>query len=93
MVVGVLEMELFLPGCTSLKEKRMQLKSVKDRTARQFNVAMAEVGFQDKWQRAAMAFAAVGSSEKKVQEALNKLFHFWDEVPGLEITKYNFEYR
>lgn len=92
-VIGLLELELFLPGCGSLKEKRMRLKSLKDRSARQFNAGMAETAFQDKWQRAGITFVMVGSSEKIVQEALNKLFSFWDQAVEVEVTTYNFEFR
>ena len=43
MVVGVLRLELSLPGSASLKDKRRVLQSLLDRLHQQFNVAAAEI--------------------------------------------------
>ena len=49
MVIGLLEIQLSLLGNRSLKEKRMVLRSVKDRVRNSFNVSIAEVADHDKW--------------------------------------------
>lgn len=59
--IGVLEMELALPGIHALKEKRAILKSLKDRLRNRFNVAVAEVAMNDAHQRAVLAAAAVAN--------------------------------
>jgi len=64
MVVKLLTVDLFLPGCTSLKDKRFVLTSLKTRLRRRFNVAVSEVDFQDKWQRCRLAVVTVGESRK-----------------------------
>ncbi len=92
MVVGVLQTELFIPGTVSLKEKRMVLKSLKDRVRKEYNVSVAETGYQEKWQRSHLTFALVGTSEAFVQEALNKLFSALDSEQQFEIIKFTFEY-
>ena len=43
VVVGVLQVELSIPGADSLKAKRMVLRSVTDRIRKNFNVSVAEV--------------------------------------------------
>ena len=53
MVVGLLTVELHVPGSRSLKEKRMVLRRIKDRL-KKFNVAVSEVEHQDLWQRASI---------------------------------------
>ena len=93
MIVGLLNIEIFIPGSASLKEKRMVLKSVKDRAHKKFNVSAAETGYQDKWQRSLLGFALVTEKEKYAQEALNKLFSWLDNEPAFEIVKFNFEFR
>ena len=45
--VGVLTLELHLDGAHSLKDKRHTVKSLKDRLRSKFNVAVAEIGYQD----------------------------------------------
>ena len=54
MIVGVCTIELRLREARSLKEKRQVLKSVITRVKNNFNVAIAEVDYQDKWQRAVL---------------------------------------
>ena len=93
MIVGVLSVEIYIPASASLKEKRMVLKSVKDRIHNKFNASVAEVGFTDKWQRSLLAVAVVSENNKFVQEVLNKIFDFLDREPAFEITQYNFDYR
>ena len=43
MYVGMLRIELYMPQCRTLKEKRQVVKSIIDRTRNRFNVAVAEV--------------------------------------------------
>ena len=43
MFIGVLQMELSIPGAQSLKDKRRVIKSVKDRLSARHNVSVAEV--------------------------------------------------
>ena len=49
--VGVLTLELRLDDAHSLKDKRHTVKSLKDRLRGKFNVAVAEIDYQDLWQR------------------------------------------
>ena len=93
MIVGVLKAELYLPGCSSLKEKRMIVKSLKDRISRKFNVSVAEIDYLDKWQRALLGFAAVSNSKAHTDEVLQKIFQLLDKNLNFEIIKYKFEYK
>jgi uncharacterized protein YlxP (DUF503 family) len=52
---------LFLPETHSLKEKRQILRKIMGRTSEKFGINVAEVDFQDLWQRAALGFAVVGN--------------------------------
>ena len=57
--VGVLTLELRLENSHSLKDKRHVVESLKDRLRHKFNVAVAEIDYQDLWQRAAVAAVTV----------------------------------
>jgi uncharacterized protein len=72
MVIGVLTLELFFPYARSLKDKRRILHGFKDRV-RRHNVALAEIDFQDKWQRAKLGAAAVNSQQAVVEEVLGRV--------------------
>src|SRR4030095_8825295 len=84
MVVGVCRLTLMAPESQSLKDKRMVLRSIKDRTRLKFNVAIAEVGSQDDWQECVLGFAVVANEKKFVQEMLEKIINFID---GLALAK------
>ena len=60
-VIGVLTLELRLESSHSLKDKRHVVQSLKDRLRHKFNVAVAEIEYQDLWQRAAVAAVTVSS--------------------------------
>jgi uncharacterized protein len=63
MLVGTLQVEFLLHDAFSLKEKRFVMQSLKAKIQNRFNVSVAEVDFQDKWQRGAVAVACVSSDK------------------------------
>ena len=50
--IGVLTLEIRVENAHSLKEKRHVVKSLKDRLRHKYNVAVAEIDYQDLWQQA-----------------------------------------
>jgi len=52
MIIGFLSLEIHIPYSHSLKEKRKRLNSFKERVKKKYNVAIAELDYQNKWQRA-----------------------------------------
>ena len=69
-MLGLLTLHLHLPACASLKEKRGRLKPLLARLHRQFNVSVAEMDLQDKWQEAVIACALVNSDRSHIQRSL-----------------------
>src|SRR3954469_4898271 len=80
MVVGLLTIELHVPGSQSLKDKRMVLRRIKDRM-KKFNVAVSEVDHQGLWPRAALAVDTWGTDEK---HAGRELAAVADEIERVE---------
>ena len=72
MVVGVLQIELFIPESNSLKSKRYAIRSIKDRLKNRYNVSVAEIDNTDKWQRASLGIAAVSNESRHIQSILGK---------------------
>ena len=72
-MIGVLSLHLYLPGCTSLKEKRGRLKPLLARLHREFNVSVAEMGLQDTWQEAVIACAMVGNDSAHLGQSLQSV--------------------
>jgi uncharacterized protein len=71
--VGVLTLELRLENSHSLKEKRHVVESLKTRLRNKFNVAVAEIDYQDLWQRAALAAVTVASSRVHAGKVLESV--------------------
>ena len=91
MTVALLSIELFLPMSQSLKDKRMVLRRLKDRL-RGENVAVAEVAYQELWQRAGLAVVTVASADDVAERALASVM---DEIERLEpgiVTRRQVEY-
>ncbi len=68
--VGVLTLELHLEGAHSLKDKRHTVKSLKDRLRNKFNVAVAEIDYQDVWQRSLISAVTVSSDHARAEQTL-----------------------
>lgn len=66
MFVGVFLIEVFLPGSSSLKDKRRVISSISRRLKNRFNISIAEVDNQDTWQRATIGISYVNSAKKNV---------------------------
>lgn len=73
MVVGILQVDLSIPGADSLKSKRMVLRSLKDRIRREFNVSIAEVADNDQWHSASLAIAVVSNDRRFANQVLSKV--------------------
>ncbi|NLB56179.1 MAG: DUF503 domain-containing protein [Lentisphaerae bacterium] len=73
MVIGLLEAKINIPGARSLKDKRRVVRSLKDRINNRMNVSVAEVGSQEIWRSAELAFVTVAAEQKIVQQRLSEL--------------------
>ncbi|HML18834.1 MAG TPA: DUF503 domain-containing protein [Bryobacteraceae bacterium] len=71
--VGVIILELRLDESHSLKDKRHFVKSLKDRLRTRFNVSVAEIDYQDLWQRGLVAVATVSSDQTRAEQVLQSV--------------------
>lgn len=79
MVVGVLRLELRIPGAHSLKEKRRVVRALTARVRNKFNVSIAECEDQDLWQHAVLGVVQVGNEQPHVDACLRSVVLFIDE--------------
>ncbi len=82
MPVGLLTLELHIADAQSLKDKRQVLRSLKDRLRAHFNVAVAELDFEDTWQRSVVGVVTLSNEEHHVKEALQKVLAEADRILG-----------
>src|SRR2546423_15519018 len=76
MHVGVARVALHLAENSSLKGKRMVVRSVAQRVRNRFNVAVAEVDTQDVWQVATLGIVCVSDDRRHTNEVLSKVINF-----------------
>lgn len=88
MALGVLTLYLYLPGCSSLKEKRSRIKPIISRLHREFNISVAEVDEQDIWQNAVIACAMISNDSGQTQRSLQKVV-VWLEKNWLDAEVVN----
>jgi uncharacterized protein YlxP (DUF503 family) len=70
-MIATLTIHLHLPACSSLKEKRGRIKPLISRLHREFNVSVAEIDLQDKWQEAVIVCAMVGNERGHLESAMH----------------------
>jgi len=87
MIVGVAAIEIQIHGSQSLKEKRGVVQSIGRRLRNRFNVAVAEVGGQDLWQRALLGVTAIGSDAGVVRSVLDRAIAFAEDTHLAEVIR------
>ncbi|MCM8785894.1 MAG: DUF503 domain-containing protein [Candidatus Omnitrophica bacterium] len=73
MFVGTLKFDIIIPSSTSLKDKRRVIQSLQNKIKSKFNVSIAEVDYQDKWQRAVIGLCFVNSEKKEIESICEKI--------------------
>jgi uncharacterized protein YlxP (DUF503 family) len=89
--VGVLQIELLIPGSSSLKDKRSVIRSMKDRMRRNFNVAVAEIDNHDHWQIATIGIVTVSAEAPFCEAQLRKVLEFAETYRDAEVSDYQLE--
>lgn len=89
MLVGVSEIELFIPESASLKQKRFILESLKKRIHQKFNVSISEVGDTEKWQRATLGVALVSNESRFIDKVFSKIINLVEIDGRAEVINYS----
>ena len=85
MLVGTLRVEFLVHGACSLKEKRFIIQSIKDRMRNHFNCSVAEVEYQDKWQRGMLGLAMVSNNRRFLDSAMQKMLNKMHDDHRIEV--------
>ncbi|HBZ80549.1 MULTISPECIES: DUF503 domain-containing protein [Brevibacillus] len=91
MIAGV-QIELFLPACQNLKEKRAIVKSLIAKLRSRFNVSAAEVAYYEQWQRTVLGIAAVANEMSFLQQEMQAVVRFVENHPDAELIRVDTEY-
>jgi len=83
--------ELHVHASQSLKQKRGVVRSVVQRVRNRFNIAVAEIGGQDTWQRAVLGITTTGIDRTEVRGVLTRVLAFIDDLHLAEVTNSDIE--
>lgn len=92
MIIGLCTLEFHLPGCRSLKEKRMFLRSLRDRTCQKYNVALAEIDGQDLWQRAVIGVVSIGSARDVLDRTFQRILKDAENRRDANLIRFDMEF-
>lgn len=81
-----LTVDLRLPACHSLKDKRSVVRTIVDGARRRYQVAAAEIDHLDRWQRAELGFSVVSGTAGHATEIVDDVERFVWSFPEIEVV-------
>jgi uncharacterized protein YlxP (DUF503 family) len=84
----VVQCELHIPASRSLKEKRAVLRPIVEGLRHRFQISVAEVDYQDKWQRALIGMAVVSDSYSHAVDVIDNVERWVWSKPEVEVTRF-----
>lgn len=91
MKIGLCIIELYFPYSRSLKEKRARVNKIKERIKAKFNVAIAEIGYQDLWQRAKIGLVTIANGKDIVEKTFESISKFVEVELGENLLSMEIE--
>jgi uncharacterized protein YlxP (DUF503 family) len=91
MVIGAMIVEFHIHDNQSLKGKRKIVKSMIGKVKSRFNVAIAEIGSNDKWQTIELGVSAVGNDRRFIDSSLANVLSFLDSLYLADLTNSKIE--
>ncbi|MDD2252054.1 MAG: DUF503 domain-containing protein [Dehalococcoidales bacterium] len=88
MHVAIMKVHLRLEGNSSLKGKRQLIRPILSQLRNRYNVSVAEVADQDRWQSAVIGISLVASDRRMADEVTSSIQSFinsgWFSVEVIE---------
>lgn len=76
MIIGAVKIKIHSPWVHSLKQKRMEVKSICAKVRNKFNVSIAEVEDQDIHQSAVLGFTCIAGDVALADSILDHVLNF-----------------
>jgi len=88
----VVSIELLIPMSHSLKDKRKQIKSLKDKIRNRFNTSVAEIDFLDDWQRSTLGVSMISNDKAHLEKQYHAIENLLLENRETELLNINLEW-
>jgi len=83
---------LHIPYAQSLKQKRQQVKSLKQRLQNRFNASIAEIEALDNWQRAVLGIAMIANDKIYLEQQASKIEQIIIDEADMELIEFAKEF-
>lgn len=91
MIVGTCEATFRAEWVSSLKEKRMVVKSLVEKTRHKFNVSVAEVDRQEEHKMIVIGFACVSNEKRHAESMVQHILDFMEKTTEAELISSEYE--
>ncbi len=81
MFVGICILTYYFPEVENLKAKRSRLNSIKDVLKRKYNISIAEVDYENLWQRTVLGISMVSNDKKFIDKNFSKIISDVEKLP------------
>jgi len=92
MIVGIMQVEVHVPAAQSLKDKRSVTKSLREQLRGRFNIAVAELDPNEKWQRATIGIAAIAQERAAIDEVFGGVARWLRDTRLVDLIRIEHEY-
>lgn len=92
MIIGIIKVIFHFPYLNSLKAKRQKLNSIKQFLRQRYNISIAEVDYQDLWQKSLLGITMVSDDKIFIEKIFNKILAYFNSISYGYIADSNIEY-
>jgi uncharacterized protein YlxP (DUF503 family) len=89
MKIGLLQIQLFLPTCHSLKAKRSIVKRCMNGLRKSHNVGVSEIGDNDLWQSCWLGVVTLNSTSARIEQTFRAILGELERNAEFQVVDYN----
>ncbi|MGI6553367.1 MAG: DUF503 domain-containing protein [Clostridia bacterium] len=91
MLVGTCFLTLYIHSSISLKDKRRVVQGLCHRLRKRFPVCVAEIDYQEYWQKAGLGVAYLSNESSQIYRVLQQVVNYVDCSADVEIVDFFIE--
>lgn len=92
MPIVYCSLELYLPHCHSLKEKRNVMRKVSSRLRSRFNFSIAQLDQSESWQRGFLGAVSIGADRRKLRKLAEQLVREAEDMLGPDLLRTDIDF-
>ncbi|MDD4362721.1 MAG: DUF503 domain-containing protein [Atribacterota bacterium] len=89
MIIGICELNIYLPDCHSLKDKRSILKKTINVLRKKYNISISEIGNKNSWKKCILAISIVSDNNRQIDKILQNIIKGIELINNIELIDYH----